>query len=224
MIGHSVRGRPIVVVGRSAPAKRGCSWSAASTATSPPGWGHLRAAGQGRSRRAASCGWCRVESGRPAADTRQNAHGVDLNRNFRYGRTVTPTRSTTRARDPLSEPETRAAVTTDHGGPAGSRSGTTSTCGWCGHRGRASRAGRKVRDDGRPAALRAPVSWRRGVAVDPSPLPPPARVRRRASRRAALSRGGVRRHVGAVLAMAARSETFALGTGVSPGWPRWSAG
>ena len=84
-------------------------------------------------------------------------------------------------------------------------------------------AGPNVRNDGRPAALRAQLSGRRGVAVDPGAVPAPARLRGRARGRAALAR----RRPPACERRARDGrlpETLASGTGVSPKWRRWSAG
>ena len=139
-----------------------------------------------------------------AAGTRQNAHGVDLNRNFAAGwtRHGTPGSTYYSGPRPFSEPETQAArrlVTAIR---------PKVTIWYHQHMrlvwtsGKSVPAGPHVRDDGRPAAVRAPLARRGGVGVDPRPVPAPATPSRSSSRRGGSRAAASAGTSSAVLAMA----------------------
>ena len=139
-----------------------------------------------------------------AAATRQNAHGVDLNRNFAAGwtRHGAPGSTYYSGPRPFSEPETQAArrlVTAVR---------PKVTIWYHQHMrlvwtsGKSVPAGRRYATMVGPAAVRPPLARRGGVGVDPRPVPAPAMPSRSSFRpggcRAAASAGTS----GAVLAMA----------------------
>ena len=122
-----------------------------------------------------------------AAATRQNAHGVDLNRNFPRAGAAGRGDTYYSGAAPASEPETRAARALIDG----CRPKVTI---WFHQHMRLvwtseERARRPpVRDDGWAPACTPPLARRRGVGVDPHPLPPPAGLRGRAGGGTALAR------------------------------------
>ena len=156
---------------------------------------HLGAGALGRPPAGCSCGWCReMNPDGTAADTRQNAHGVDLNRNFPYRWRAGPRRrSTTPGPRPASEPETRvgdAADPPDQAGgddlvPPGTR--TSSTC-------PAATAAWRAATRRSPTCV--PPAWRSSRAPRPRGRTTRSRARPRSwssSRRVPVDRRGARR-------------------------------
>jgi protein MpaA len=112
VIGHSVRGRPIVawVVGSPTAARR-ILVIGVIHGNEPAGLAITRAL-RGRPVPPGVALWIVPELNPDgvAADTRQNAHGVDLNRNFPYRWRYSADPTFASGPRPASEPETRAAI------------------------------------------------------------------------------------------------------------------